>query len=175
MERFGCLRRLGVVNIKVETPQQLRPTDFETFYRSRWDEVYRTLAITLRDSDLAAEAVDEAMVRAYERWRKVRGAANPPGWVYRVAYNWAIDQIRKRKRQPAKGITHAATSELPVPQPDLGRALDALDIDHRAVVVLRLVHDWTLKDVADALGIPVGTAKSRLSRALDKLRKELNQ
>ena len=160
-----------------ESAERLKPDDFEGFYRNRWDELYRTLAVTLRNPDLAREAVDEAMVRALERWRHVRRTSNASGWVYRVALNWAIDQMRRRGRETGRDSSPEFASPWvpPVPQPELAEALSRLDVKHRAVVVLRVVHDWSEQETAVALGVPVGTVKSRLSRALERLRQELEQ
>jgi RNA polymerase sigma-70 factor (ECF subfamily) len=144
---------------------------FEVFYADRSDEVYRALAVTLRNSELAREATDEAMVRAYSRWSKVRRLNNPSGWVYRVAYNWALDRLR-RSEPPLAGFVGGSVDD-PLPRPDLARALDALSVEQRAVVVLRVVHDWSEAEVAYALNVPVGTVKSRLSRALQILRNEV--
>jgi RNA polymerase sigma-70 factor (ECF subfamily) len=58
---------------------------FEVFYRCRVDGVYRALAVALDDSDLAREATDEAMLRAYARWARVGALDNPGGWVFRSA------------------------------------------------------------------------------------------
>jgi RNA polymerase sigma-70 factor (ECF subfamily) len=146
-------------------------SDFEVFYADRSDEVYRTLAVTLRNSELAREATDEAMVRAYSRWSKVKRFSNPSGWVYRVAYNWALDRLRHGET-PIGDFADRSVDD-PLPRPDLARALDSLPVEHRAVVVLRVVHDWSEEDVAYALDIPVGTVKSRLSRALQTLRTEV--
>lgn len=154
--------------------QQLIEVEFEAFYRNRWDEIYRTLAVTLRDPDLASEAVDEAMTRAFERWRKVQVSVNPAGWVYRVAVNWAIDQLRHHRRRSVKGVAQRSSWEPAVPDPEITHALDRLSVEQRAVVVLRVVHDWSEQDVAYALNIPVGTVKSRLSRSIERLREELN-
>ncbi len=153
---------------------RLRAGSFETFYATRWDDVFRPLAVTLRDPDLAREAVDEAMARAYARWRKVREYRNQEGWVYRVAYNWAISQKRKTRRE-IQGADHVDT-QVPAayPNTDLQTALADLSIEQRAIVVLRYLLDWSEEDVAEALGIPKGTVKSRLNRALANLRKDLS-
>src|SRR5690606_3996846 len=77
----------------------LKLRNFEHFYAAEVDDLYRTLALVLRDADLAHEAVDEAMARAFQRWNKVRSYENPTGWVYRVAMNWALSRLRRRKRE----------------------------------------------------------------------------
>jgi DNA-directed RNA polymerase specialized sigma24 family protein len=158
---------------QVDDPQRLRHTEFEPFYRAQWHEVYRPLAVVLRDPDLAREATDEAMTRALRHWKTVSSAGNQVGWVYRVAHNWAVDQIRGRRRwhrlRPVEPVWQPA-----VPDPQVFRAVSGLPYDQRAVVVLRLVEDWSERDVAEALGVAPGTVKSRLSRALAKLREELS-
>ncbi|CAN5866948.1 SigE family RNA polymerase sigma factor [soil metagenome] len=156
----------------VDDPTRLRHTDFDAFYRTHWDEVYRPLAVVLRDPDLAREATDEAMTRALRHWKTVAAAANQPGWVYRVAHNWAVDQIRRRGRW-RRLSPEAPVWQPTVPDPPVFAAVSALPYDQRAVVVLRLVEDWSERDVALALGIAPGTVKSRLNRALARLRQEL--
>lgn len=157
----------------VDEPTRLRQTDFEAFYRTQWAEIYRPLAVVLRDPDLAREATDEAMTRAFRHWRAVREADNQAGWVYRVAHNWAIDQLRRRRRRSSLG-DGPAVWQPDVPDPAVFAAVSNLPYDQRAVVVLRLVEDWSERDVAQALGIAPGTVKSRLSRALARLKEELS-
>lgn len=164
----------GLMMTDVEDPTRLRHTDFEAFYRAQWQEVYRPLAVVLRDPDLAREATDEAMTRALRHWRRVTRVQNQAGWVYRVAYNWAVDQIRRRRRWSGRKMRVEPVWQPPVPDPEVFRAVSELPYDQRSVVVLRLVEDWSEKEVADALGIAPGTVKSRLSRALEKLREELS-
>lgn len=148
---------------------------FECFYSEVHDEVYRALVLTLRDPESAADAVHEALARAYARWDDVSGYTNPAGWVYRVALNWARSRLRRRVREvltarPARGVAE----EMPFPSdPAVDLALRGLPVEQRAVVVLRLHLDWSVDDVAAALDIAPGTVKSRLSRALDRLRERL--
>lgn len=157
----------------VNEPTKLRHVVFESFYRAAWEDVYRPLAVVLRDPDLAQEATDEAMTRALRHWKDVSAADNQAGWVYRVAHNWAVDQIRRRRRHSRLGETEPVW-EPSVPDPAVFRAVSGLPYDQRAVVVLRLMEDWSEREVATALGIAPGTVKSRLSRALDRLREELS-
>lgn len=151
------------------------PPEFEDFYRRERNRLYRALALTLRDADLAREAVDEAMVRAYTRWRKIRDYDNPAGWVYRVSLNWATSRLRRRRRS----VTVADVGDRAgAPEPEasdarLAQAMAVLPEQQRAVVVLRFHLDWSLERIAVALDVPVGTVKSRLHRALAALRDTL--
>lgn len=153
-----------------EVSATLAPDAFEDFYRSRREQVFRGLAITLRDRELAADATDEAMARAYQRWRTVRSYANPEGWVYRVGLNWARSRLRKSRREIAGFRFDDRAGHTPVPSdPGLSAALAELPLQQRSVVVLRFYFDLSTEQVAKALGVPKGTVKSRLSRALERL------
>jgi RNA polymerase sigma factor (sigma-70 family) len=149
--------------------QPVHPIDFEVFYPEAWQRVFRPLSIVLRDHELAKEAVDEAMVRTYQRWRQVRTYANPVGWVYRVALNYARNRMRSRRREVPFRISDA-TWEMETPNPELMKAVLRLPLPQREVLVLRYLHDWSEHEVATALGIPLGTVKSRLHRAVAALR-----
>ena len=144
---------------------------FETFYRDHRDQIGRALALTLRDAALAADAVDEAMARAYQRWGQVATLANPSGWVYRVGLNWSRSVLRRRHR-PAPIWVAAPGVEPPpaIADPAIDTALAALSIDQRAVVVCRFLIGCSEAQTAALLGVRPGTVKSRLSRALDRLR-----
>ncbi|NNL68863.1 MAG: sigma-70 family RNA polymerase sigma factor [Acidimicrobiia bacterium] len=148
----------------------LAPRDFEDFYRARREQVFRGLALTLRDRDLAADAADEAMARAYQRWRTVSKYANPEGWAYRVGLNWARSRLRRRTRE-VRGfrLEDRPGAEMIPADPSLAAALVELPLQQRSVVVLRFYFDWSTEQVATALGVPTGTVKSRLSRALERL------
>lgn len=153
---------------------RLRQDNFELFYRATWHEVYRAVWVTFRDGDLAQEAVDEAMTRAFQHWSYVVTLDNPAGWVYRVAVNWAINGVRKRQREhlyrSRQRLSHIHVDATH----DIADAVGVLPLGQRQVVVLRLLMDWSVRDTAAALGIGEGTVKSRLSRALEHLRKELS-
>lgn len=152
---------------------ELRPVTFEAFYRSAWDRVYRTLAIILRDPDLAAEATDEAMTRAFQRWSSVGEYDNPTGWVFRVALNFSRTRLARRRRETPLAVEFGSW-EMSVPVPELVPALVRLPLEFREVVVLRYLWDWSERDIAAALDLPGGTVKSRLHRALARLRKDLS-
>lgn len=147
-------------------------SDFSRFYRESWDQVARGLAATLGDGHLAAEATDEAMARAYQRWAKISGYDSPAGWVYRVGLNWARSYHRRLARAlPLRRQEHGELGA--ISDPAVRDALLALDLKHRAVVVCRLLLDWSVAETAEALNIAPGTVKSRLSRATDILESTL--
>ena len=156
----------------VEAVADAAALPFEVFYRTHRAPVARALALTIGDDALAAEACDEAMVRAYERWSRISGYDNPAGWVYRVGLNWSRSWLRKRGRMRL-GPAPEGSVETDISDPALAAAVAHLSIKLRSVVVLRYYLDWTTQQTATALGIAEGTVKSRLSRGLDRLADEL--
>lgn len=145
-------------------------SSFEEFYTRHRDPIGRALAITLRDDELAADALDEAMARAYQRWDQVSRLDNPACWVYRVGLNWARSVLRRLTRPGRAPRAFDVVSASAAFDADLDRALRQLPVDQRAVVVCRFYIGYPEAETAEALGIRPGTAKSRLSRALDSLR-----
>jgi RNA polymerase sigma factor (sigma-70 family) len=148
--------------------------DFNSFYDETRDRVYRSLGLALGDADLAAEATDEAMTRAVAAWDSVRDYSNPAGWVYRVGINWGRTIQRRRTRRPFPPPAPAAY-EVELPDPTIAAAVAALPLRYRAVVVARYYLQWTPQEIADAMQVSGGTVRSRLKRALDRLRSEVNE
>lgn len=133
--------------------------------------------LILRDPDLARDAVQDATLRA---WRNLRGLRDPDrfgAWLHRLTVNACLDIARKRSGR-AFEVQLQPLHDAPVPDPTsrvadtlyVERMLSAVDPAQRAVVVLHYYLDLTLPETAAALGIPVGTAKSRLNRALHAMR-----
>jgi RNA polymerase sigma factor (sigma-70 family) len=145
---------------------------FEAFYDTSRDRIASALALTLRDRDLAGEAADEAMTRAYARWSTVSALDNPAGWAYRVGLNWGRSVVRRRLR-PRRPVHERDGELLPIADPAVAAAIAKLDVDQRAVVVCRYFFDWSEAQIATALDIKPGTVKSRLHRALTQLETRL--
>jgi RNA polymerase sigma factor (sigma-70 family) len=145
---------------------------------ARVADAYRLARAILLDDAEAEDAVQEASLAAWRRRDSLRDPARFDAWFDRILVNQCRDQLRRRKRSvpvaaprigfdPAAGPMNAGTDA------DLGRALDALDADHRIVVLLRYWQDRTVDDIADRVGIPAGTVKSRLHNALRSMRASL--
>lgn len=147
-----------------------RQAAFEAFYRQTRPEALRTVVFVLNDPDLAVDAVDEALTRAYERWDEL-AESNPIGWVIRVAVNLGRNRQRRRsleRRRPliSRDVDHDLAD---VADPALAKALARIPLDQRTVLVLRFHLDWSVEQVAEALAIAPGTVKSRLHRGLRRL------
>ena len=134
--------------------------------------------LILRDPELARDAVQEALIRA---WRDLPGLRDPDrldAWLHRLTVNACLDFVRRRKRRvievelsPIDMPEAADAAALLADRQLLDDALARLDPGHRAVVALHYLLGMPLPDVASALGIPLGTAKSRLNHALTVMRR----
>jgi RNA polymerase sigma-70 factor (ECF subfamily) len=150
----------------------VQPT-FEDFYATARPSIARALALAIGDVDLATEATDEALARAYERWPLVSRLDRPEGWVYRVAMNWALSVLRRRHRSQHR-LYEPGSEPLTTSDPDLQAALGDLDVKHRVVVVCRHLLGWSTAETAKALKVREGTVKSRLHRAHAILQRSLH-
>lgn len=145
---------------------------FDEFYRTNHPTLARALSVALADPAWGRDAADEAMTRAYERWDTVQTYRNPEGWVYRVGLNWARSWHRKLSRRMPWAPSEVSFG--PTADPQLDAALSELDLKYRSVVVCRYLLDWSTEQTAEALELPAGTVKSRLSTGLAQLRAALD-
>jgi RNA polymerase sigma-70 factor (ECF subfamily) len=132
--------------------------------------------VTCHDQD-AQEALQETMLLAWKRLGEFDGRSAVGTWLYRVATNAAIDEVRRRKRTPEP--TEAGSMPEPTPhrgadgavvaRMDVDRALAQLPPQYRAVVVLRELCDLTYAEIAELREIPIDTVKSQLSRGRQAL------
>lgn len=137
---------------------------FEDWYHQHHPRLVRSLTALSGDADAAAEAADEAFVRAYERWKRVSAMASPAGWLHQVGANALRRRMRRRAMErrfdrPAIAVVH------PLPQPELWAAVRALPVRQRTAIVLRYLGDLPEAEVAAAMGIARGTVSSTLADA----------
>ena len=133
--------------------------------------------LIIRDQELARDAVQDGLIRA---WRDMPGLRDPDafdGWLHRLTVNACLDLARRRRRRPIEvelsPIHHPTIADASsvVARRDLvENVLRSLDPDGRAIVVLHYYLGMSLPEVATTLRIPVGTVKSRLHRALGDMR-----
>src|SRR5689334_15512329 len=153
-----------------------RAADVEALFRHHWPLAFRAAYLVVHDAAAAEDIAQEAFlaaVRNLDRFDRRR----PFGpWLHRIVVNRAIDWARMRSLRPEAGGDALATAAAPEPG-ELGDdtldAIRALSPEHRAVIVLRYLLDYTPGEIAKALDLPRGTVNSRLRRALDELGEEL--
>ncbi len=170
MERPAMELPAGITHTSCVAEVSVVPA-FDDFYRAHRGTVGRALAITLRDSDLASDAVDEAMARAYQHWAKVGVLDSPAGWVYRVGLNWSRSFLRRALRPAPIWVSGPTSTAAPsMADPAIDHAISQLSIDQRSVIVCRFLIGYSEAQTAAALHIRPGTVKSRLHRATAQLR-----
>lgn len=143
----------------------------------RIDRLFATATLILRDRGRAEDAVQEGLLRAWRDMRSLRDPHRLDAWLRRLIVNACYDESRRQRRHEAN-IHLLPDHDAPTPDASgaladrnaLDRGLHGLSIDHRAVIVHHYYLGLSLPEIADAFGIPVGTAKSRLHHARKALR-----
>lgn len=159
----------------------------------RWERPIYALAYrVIGREEEARDVVQEAFLRAYRSLGGFRGQAKFSSWLYRITLNLCRDWIRRHRRAPfvetpegvdmveLAGDTGATESvEDEAARKNLGgfvsRALDALSEEQRTAIVLKEYQGLTFQEIADLLGCPLSTVKTRLYQGLVVLRRELEQ
>jgi RNA polymerase sigma-70 factor, ECF subfamily len=153
---------------------------FETIFREAEPDIYRWLLRMVRDPAIAEDLAIETFWRVYRSRATFDWTQSFQAWARRIATNVARDHLRRRPRE--MGLPQSLSTP---PQPDpavsqdiarkVRQAIAALPPRHRIVVVLALVDEVPYSEIADALGLPVGTVKSRVFHAVRRLRRRLRR
>jgi len=127
----------------------------------------------VRENAAAEDIVQETMLSAWRGFHQFQAGSNGRAWLFRILIN-AVNQ-RGRKLKAARAVESIELSERPgfAIAVEISDALDALSIEHREVLLLGVVEEFTCQEIADILSIPIGTVMSRLSRARQALREKL--
>ncbi|HEV7811083.1 MAG TPA: RNA polymerase sigma factor [Candidatus Limnocylindrales bacterium] len=133
--------------------------------------------LIVRDHDLARDAVQDTLIRCWRDLPTLRDPVAFDAWLHRLLVNACLDLVRRQRRRPVEvelmpihvPVTSDFSGQL-IDRDLLHYALGRLDPDWRAIVVLHYFLDYPLPEVARIVGIPLGTAKSRLHRAIGLLR-----
>jgi RNA polymerase sigma-70 factor, ECF subfamily len=152
----------------------------EELFRRHWPRAHRAAWLVVHDAAAAEDVAQEAFlaaVRALDRFDRRR----PFGpWLHRIVVNRAIDYARARevrREVPADAVAEASSSASSSdgPSDEVLAALGCLAPEHRAVIVLRHLLEFTPGEIAKVLGLPRGTVNSRLRRGLDELRESIGE
>lgn len=154
-----------------EDIDRARP-DLDAAYRANRDRLVRRLALVVGDVEEAHDLVQEAFVRATERWPLPDPVA-PERWLSTVAMRLAIDERRRRRRWGFLDLRDSDSTWAMSTDPDLWRALRQLDRRTRASIILTTLDGYTQDEVAAIFDVPRGTVASWISRGRERLRREL--
>lgn len=146
---------------------------FEALYHRTSGRVYAVCLRMCADQDEAAERVQDAFVRAWERLGSFRGDSLFTTWLHRLTVNVVLEARRSRARRDAREMTegemerftHAAVAAMPGTRVDLERAIASLPNKARRVLVLRDVQGYTYEEIAEMTGVTLGTVKAQIHRA----------
>lgn len=153
-------------------------SDLESLFREHWPRAYRAAYLVVHDGAAAEDIAQEAFLaalRALDRFDRRR----PFGpWLHRIVVNRAIDWARARTLRAEVGdspLTAVAADDQvgEAFSPPVVAAMAELSPEHRAVIVLRHLLEYTPGEIAELLEVPRGTVNSRLRRGLDELAERL--
>ena len=149
-------------------------SDLEALFRSHWPSAWRAAYLVVHDAVAAEDIAQEAFLAAirsldgFDRRRPFRP------WLHRIVVNRAIDWARAQTlRAELELHDTAAAPSTPDVGSDVVEAIRELPPEHRAVIVLRYLLEYTPGEIASMLDLPRGTVNSRLRRGLDSLRETM--
>jgi RNA polymerase sigma-70 factor, ECF subfamily len=160
--------------------QQGSTSAMEALFRHHWPRAYRAAYLVVHDSAAAEDIAQEAFlaaVRSLDRFDRRR----PFGpWLHRIVVNRAIDWARSRALRRETGAAPLESLQAPGARSNpyaetLAEGLAELSPEHRAVIVLRHLLEYTPGEIAELLGLPRGTVNSRLRRGLDELARRVGE
>ena len=174
----------------VRAAQRGDDSAFEELVRTYEKRVYHLALRMCGNVDDAYEVAQEAFLSAWKGMRFFRGDSSFSTWLYRLTSNAAIDFLRRQRRQGGSDGVSLDDEDTflevadPAPSPHqqaerlelrdaLAPGLSALSPEHRQVLLLRELQGLTYEEIAAALELDLGTVKSRIARAREKLRKYL--
>jgi RNA polymerase sigma-70 factor (ECF subfamily) len=154
--------------------------DFERFFLANYDAVLRVLVLTTGDRERATDATQEAFIRAYARWSKIRAYDSPAAWVRRVALNasrdsFRSDRQRRRREESSPAVASAPPDAYDQAESSVHELLALLPTRQREVATLYYVDDRSVAEIASILGVNDGTVKSHLSTARERLRAAIDR
>ncbi|MDQ8739460.1 sigma-70 family RNA polymerase sigma factor [Paenibacillus sp. LHD-38] len=140
-------------------------------------DIYRTAFVYVKNQEDALDIVQETAYRSFKSIKNLKEPKYLKTWLIRIAISCSIDILRKQnkvvhmKPEFETVISNDVEEDIPLAM-SLQDLIDLLNEDEKNIILLKFYHDRTIKEIAETLEIPLGTAKTVLYRALKKLRKE---
>ncbi|MBI1376883.1 MAG: sigma-70 family RNA polymerase sigma factor [Frankiales bacterium] len=143
--------------------------EFDSFYARTRPRLLQQLTLVTLDREQAADALQDAYIRAWQQWDRIAEYDDPESWVRTVAYRRCVSHWRRlvtaRRAAPRVAVDDVVAPVGTAEVVAVRQALAALSPEHRAVLVLHELCDLGVEEIAASLRVPRGTVKSRLARA----------
>ena len=146
----------------------------EEKFLSDYEKYYRLAFSYVRNENDAMDIVQESAYKVMKEYKNLKKEEYLNTWIYRIVINTALDFIRKRKKEVVGVEDYAESYEDVYIDFDVMDSLNRLDEKERAIIILRFFEEQKLGDIAEITGDNVSTVKSKLYRALKKLKIELD-
>ncbi len=155
---------------------------FDTLMRAHEDRVFSICLRMLRDREAALDATQETFIAVFRKADRFAGRSAFSTWLYRVAVNTCYDVARRTRRKSAAPLPEGFDPADPAAsdayqsaelRPDIEEAIGSLPAEFRAAVILSDLEGLAFETVSDALGVPIGTVKSRVFRGRRLLAEQL--
>ncbi|HEX9375826.1 MAG TPA: SigE family RNA polymerase sigma factor [Actinomycetota bacterium] len=159
-------------------PNRTTAPEFEAFFREQYPMLVRMLYLLTGSNAEAEDLAQEALARAFERWRRVRHMASPGGYVCRTALNLQRKRVRSlevRARRTPSGAGERDRIEQAEQRTDVARALASIPVHRRQALVLTAWLELSAEEAGSLLGIKPSTVRSEASRARAALREHLEE
>lgn len=167
------------------------PETVEELFREHGARIYNLLLRLVGGREDASDLTQEVFLKAGRGWSRFEGRSSPSTWLIRIAINTARDHLRRRRRERQRGGNpewSLSPEQIPLSgdRPDrdaeaeearrlVAEALGDLDPPAREIILLREAEEMPYQDLADMLGVPLGTVQSRLARAREALREAVRR
>lgn len=152
---------------------------FDQLFRLLQEPLYRYIFSLVGARALAEDILQEVFILIYRKIRWLREPELLRPWVYRIATREAFKHLKRERRWSDKTEDEAVLLDLPAPSSDdlapelIAQLVARVSPASRAVIVLHYLHEMTLVEIAEVMGVAVGTVKSRLAYGLDLMRRQL--
>lgn len=164
----------------MSTPQTI--SEFETIATPHMNDLYRTARRTLGSPTEAEDVVQETYLQAWKSFHRFEPGTNIRAWMFKIMFHviqhhrrkaWRLVTLKEEEEFFFDNLSYEPPVSQELLDEDILAALDQVPQNYRAVILLADVQEFSYKEVAEALGIPIGTVMSRLNRGRNMLRNHL--
>lgn len=157
---------------------------FERLYRAYQRPLFRYFLHFVHSTETAEELTSDVLIEVWKSAARFRGKSKPSVWIFGIAYHKAIDALRRRRPPVLElhAVAEAAADARNAPEAtairenlrrDVATALATLSAEHRAVLILTFNHGYGYNEIAQIVGCPVNTVKTRMFYAKKQLKEVL--